>query len=137
MKKATPSADVRSHHRLLKFEPYRAPLLPRKLFYKRVGHTGLWACAALTAALGIGVIGYKFTEHMSWIDAFANAAMILSGMGPVSSLQTNVGKFFAGCYALFSGLAFITIAGFLLSPFVHRMFHKFHLTEEDPKEQMK
>jgi len=40
--------------------------------------------------------GYHWLEGMAWIDAFANAAMILSGMGP---LQTWGGKLFAGLYA--------------------------------------
>ena len=48
--------------------------------------------------------GYHFIENLGWVDAFENAAMILSGMGPVATLQTDAGKIFAGCYALFSGL---------------------------------
>jgi hypothetical protein len=60
------------------------------------------------------MVGYRAFEPMSWVDAFVNAAMILSGMGPVSSLQTDGGKIFAGCYALFSGLAFITSIGIFL-----------------------
>ena len=68
---------------------------------------------------------------MSWLDAFTNAAMILSGMGPVATLQTSGGKFFAGCYALFSGLAFITLAGVILGPFVHRAVHRFHLADDE------
>ena len=35
--------------------------------------------------------------------AFSNAAMILSGMGPLA--QPPGGKVFAGLYALYSGLA--------------------------------
>jgi hypothetical protein len=81
-------------------------------------------------ALGIGMLGYHSFEPMSWVDAFVNAAMILSGMGPVSILQTNAGKIFAGCYALFSGLAFITILGIIFVPGIHRFLHKFHMEEE-------
>src|SRR6185295_11770860 len=62
-------------------------------------------------SLYIGMIGYHLFEHMSWIDAFFNASMILSGMGPLSPLTTWGGKLFAGCYALFSGLAFIVLIG--------------------------
>src|ERR1035441_9043933 len=75
------------------------------------------ACIGLLViafALGIGMVGYRAFEPMSWVDAFVNAAMILSGMGPVSSLQTDGGKIFAGCYALFSGLAFLTSLGIIL-----------------------
>ena len=73
--------------------------------------------------------GYRYFEPMSWVDAFVNAAMILSGMGPVSSLQTDGGKIFAGCYALFSGLAFITSHRDFFAPVFHRFLHKFHLEE--------
>lgn len=80
----------------------------------------------MLAALGLGVAGYHFTEHMPWIDALVNAAMILGGMGPVDSLHTTSGKLFASFYALFSGLVFITTAGILLAPAMHRMMHRFH-----------
>ena len=78
-------------------------------------------------SLGIGMIGYSHFENMSWVDAYVNATMILSGMGPVATLQTNAGKIFAGCYALFSGLMFITVTGVILAPVAHRALHKFHL----------
>jgi hypothetical protein len=56
-------------------------------------------------------------------------------MGPLAELKTGAGKIFAGCYALFSGLAFITVAGFVLSPFVHRLFHRFLLVDETDDEK--
>jgi len=86
-------------------------------------------------ALGLGMVGYRTCEGMSWVDAFVNAAMILSGMGPVSSLQTTGGKIFAGCYALFSGLAFIAILGIIFAPVFHRFLHRFH--EEEAKHAAK
>ena len=67
---------------------------------------------ALSAAFSLGIVGatvlvgmagYHFTERMSWLDAFANASMIASGMGPLAPLQTVGGKLFAGFYALFCG----------------------------------
>jgi hypothetical protein len=85
-------------------------------------------------ALGIGMTGYHFFEKLPWIDAFVNAAMILSGMGPVATLQTDGGKIFAGCYALFSGLALIAILGIIFAPVVHRSLHKFHLEDRRPLE---
>ncbi len=117
-------------HRLVYFEHSTAPLLPRHLFILRVLRTSLLGFGLLAAGLGIGMIGYRVTEKMTWVDAFANASLILSGRGPVSTLQTREGKLFAGCYALFSGLAFITVTGLILSPFVHRIFHKFHLVDK-------
>ncbi len=74
-----------------------------------------------------GVLGYHFLESMSWIDAFVNAAMILSGMGPIGELRTPQGKFFAGCYALYSGLVLILVTGLILAPIVNFVLHRFHL----------
>jgi hypothetical protein len=74
-----------------------------------------------------GVAGYHFLEQMSWIDAFANASMILSGMGPVTELRTSEGKLFAGCYALYSGLVLILVTGLILAPIVNFVLHRFHL----------
>jgi hypothetical protein len=115
---------------VLNFENRHAPLLPRRQFYRRAAISALVGTGCLAVALALGMVGYRATEHMSWLDAFANASMILSGMGPVSTLQTKAGKLFAGCYALFSGLAFITLAGVILAPFVHRAVHRFHLADD-------
>jgi hypothetical protein len=109
------------------FEHRSSPLLPRQAFYRRVAICFLSSQLLVAVALGIGMAGYHFFEQMGWVDAFENAAMILSGMGPVSMLQTEAGKIFAGCYALFSGLLLITVTGIVLAPVVHRALHKFHL----------
>jgi hypothetical protein len=109
------------------FEHRSSPLLPRQAFYRRVAICFLLSQILVAIALGLGMAGYHFTEKMGWVDAFENAAMILSGMGPVSTLQTEAGKIFAGCYALFSGLMFITVTGIVLAPVAHRALHKFHL----------
>lgn len=87
---------------------------------------GLWLL--LTAGgLAIGIAGYAYFEGMSLVDAFVNAAMILSGMGPVGELKTTGGKLFAGLYAIFSGLVIIIATGFVLAPIFHRVLHRFHV----------
>jgi hypothetical protein len=111
------------------FEHRSKPLLPRRQFYARMARSAAVALLVIAVALGIGMVGYRAFEPMSWVDAFVNAAMILSGMGPVSSLQTDGGKIFAGCYALFSGLAFLTSLGIIFVPAFHRFLHKFHQEE--------
>ncbi len=118
------------------FEHRSKPLLPRRQFFARLARSAALALLIVVVALGIGMIGYRAFEPMSWVDAFVNAAMILSGMGPVSSLQTDAGKIFAGCYALFSGLAFLTSIGIFIAPAFHRFLHKFH-AEESKREQAK
>src|SRR5215472_2971268 len=109
------------------FEHRKEALLPRRVFYRRVARGFAIASVLIGFALGIGMIGYHLLESLNWVDAFANAAMILSGMGPLAPLQTTAGKIFAGCYALFSGLAFLTSVGVFFAPIFHRLLHKFHL----------
>ena len=77
----------------------------------------------------MGVAGYHFFAQLGWIDSLLNASMILGGMGPVDPLQNNAAKIFASFYALFSGLAFISIMSVLVAPFAHRMLHRFHAEE--------
>ena len=113
------------------YEHRLKPLLPRRQFYGRVVRHLCAGAGLVAGALGMGMIGYHVFEGMGWIDAFSNAAMILSGMGPLGELHTPAGKIFAGCYALFSGLAFVVVAGVALAPVIHRFFHKFHLEEQD------
>ena len=116
------------------FEHRKAPLLPRRAFYVRLARSAGVGFLIVLVSLSIGMMGYNFFEGLPWIDAFANAAMILSGMGPLTALQTSSGKLFAGCYALFSGLAFLIIMGLVFAPVVHRFLHKFHLELDSDKQ---
>ena len=117
------------------FEHHTRHLLPRREYYRRVVHHATLGIMVIAVSLGIGMIGYHTFEKLPWIDAFVNAAMILSGMGPVATLQTDGGKFFAGCYALFSGIALITILGIIFAPVIHRFLHKFHLEDKELDEK--
>ena len=112
------------------FEHHTKPLLPRKVYYQRVARHAVLGIMVIMVSLGLGMIGYHVFEKLPWIDAFVNAAMILSGMGPVAPIQTDAGKIFAGCYALFSGLTLVAILGIIFAPVVHRFLHKFHLEDE-------
>lgn len=91
---------------------------------------GLWL-AITVVGLAIGVAGYAGFEGMSLTDAFLNAAMILSGMGPATPLKTEPGKVFAGFYAIFSGLVIVIATGFVLAPIFHRVLHKFHVESRE------
>jgi len=111
------------------YEHRSHPLLPWPKFLRRVVRHVSLALVAVAVALGIGVFGYHFIAHLSWIDSLLNASMILGGMGPVDPLQSSVAKLFASFYALFSGLAFIGIASLMIAPFAHRLLHRVHLEE--------
>lgn len=118
--------------RLLVYETRCEPLLSRAAFVRRLGGNLLTAAILIALSLLAGMWGYHHFESMPWIDAFLNASMILSGMGPMGELNTWGGKCFAGWYALYSGLALILVSGLILAPILHRLLHRFHLdTEED------
>ena len=85
----------------------------------------------LSGSLGVGTIGYHGLGNISWLDAFLNASMILTGMGPVDKMETAGGKLFSALYAIFSGVAFLTFVGVLFVPVYHRFLHKFHLDIKD------
>jgi len=113
----------------LQFEHRTHKIAPRKIFARRMAAAvGLWLLLAF-GGLIVGMAGYMWTEGMPLVDAYVNAAMILSGMGPVSEMKTSAGKIFAGSYAIFSGLVLVIGAGFVLAPVFHRVLHRFHVEQ--------
>lgn len=82
--------------------------------------------AILGFSLMIGMLGYVTLARMTWVDAFLNTAMLLGGMGPVGDLPNDRSKIFAGIYALYAGVVFITSAAVLAAPVIHRILHKLH-----------
>jgi TRAP-type C4-dicarboxylate transport system permease small subunit len=119
--------------KLFNYEKRHQPLASRDVFYNRLSLNALWALATVTVSLAIGSAGYAFFEGMTLLDAFTNAAMILSGMGPFGPLHTAGGKLFASFYAIASGLLLFAIAGLLLAPIYHRILHRFHVDESDDR----
>jgi len=112
------------------YEHRSEPLLPQKLFFRRLFKHSVWALLIILISLGFGMAGYHFIERLSWVDAILNAAMILGGMGPVSELHTNSGKIFASLYALYSGIAFLVITGIIFAPVAHRFLHHLHMDDD-------
>lgn len=119
------------------FEHRTKPLLPRKVFVLRVLRSLALALGIIGVSLGLGIVGYHFCAGLSWMDALLNAAMILTGMGPVNELHTVGAKLFASFYALFSGVVFITAVALLLAPVFHRFLHKFHLESDSRDDDLK
>lgn len=113
------------------YEPHHAPPLPFGRFALRMVVHACMALVLITISLFVGMIGYQHYEHMSWLDAFLNSAMLLGGMGPVKTEGlSEPGKLFAGIYALYAGLVFIAVMSIMLAPVVHRVLHRFHWAEE-------
>jgi hypothetical protein len=90
---------------------------------------GTVAFVILIGSLVVGIGGYWLFAGMAPLDGFLNAAMLLSGMGPVGELQTPAAKIFAGCYALYAGIVFVGLAGYIMAPVLHHFVAKFRLED--------
>ncbi len=87
----------------------------------------------LAASLGVGMLGFHWTvEGMTWTGAFYNASMILTGMGPaLGDSPSEAAMLFAGWYALFSAIAFLTTVGVAAAPLAHRFLHLLHFDGDE------
>ena len=112
------------------FEHKSQPLIPARAFAMRLARSLAVALALVLLSLLAGMLGYHRIEHLGWLDAFLNAAMLLGGMGPVALPVSDAGKLFAGVYALYCGLVVILVAGIMLTPVAHRVMHSLHLEED-------
>jgi hypothetical protein len=106
---------------------------PRSRFIRQLARNAAIALSVIGGGLLIGMTGYHSFGAMNWQEAFYYASMILSGEGPppdpttLTALALAHLHLFAGFYALFSGVTFITTIGVLLAPALHRFLHRFHL----------
>jgi hypothetical protein len=116
------------------FEHHKESLLPRTEFIKRIIRYTALSIGIIAISLLLGILGYHYFGGLSWIDSLVNASMLLGGMGPVNTLQTNAGKLFASFYALFSGMILLVAVSVLIAPIFHRFLHHFHLEIEDKEE---
>jgi hypothetical protein len=116
---------------LFQFESRHQPLISQSAFMRRLARNARWGLGFIVVGLIIGMGGYIAFEGMGIVDAFVNAAMILSTMAPLQPLTTTPGKIFAGLYALVSGVFIFATAGIMLAPLFHRMMHSFHLQDDE------
>ena len=59
------------------------------------------------------------------------ACMILTGMGPVVEMANPEAKLFSSFYALYSGVAFLSITAVFFAPIIHRLLHILHVEEDN------
>ncbi|MDZ4823909.1 MAG: hypothetical protein SH856_10660 [Flavobacteriales bacterium] len=111
------------------FERKTEKIIPKQKFIKRQLRFSLYAFGILAFSLIIGILGYMYTEDLPFLDGLLNASMILTGMGPVDDMSNNSSKLFASLYALYSGVAFLSVIGIFIAPIIHRFMHKVHLED--------
>ncbi|MBS3914217.1 MAG: hypothetical protein KG003_06935 [Bacteroidetes bacterium] len=108
----------------LKFEHRSVAVAGRKKFLRRVLWYAITGFLFIISSLFLGALGYRILENISWVDAFYNASMILTGMGPAIELHTDKSKIFVTLYSIYSGVTFLTAVGVMLAPLFHRVLHK-------------
>ena len=59
------------------------------------------------------------------------SCMILTGMGPVAEMTSESAKLFSSFYALYSGIAFLSITAVFLAPIIHRLLHILQVERDD------
>ncbi|HCN73713.1 MAG TPA: hypothetical protein DIS96_19215 [Pusillimonas sp.] len=112
------------------YESKNQPLLPVRLFTRRLLlHIGC-AILIMAATVLVGVVANVWLEAVSWHDALLNAALAIAGMGFYLMPESVGGKVFFAAYGLFVGLVFVTTLGIILAPVAHRILHKFHLDDD-------
>ncbi len=111
---------------MFRFERRHEKLASPAVFIGRVLRAVIAASVFVGVSLVGGIVGYMYFAHLTPVDAFLNASMILGGMGPVSPLDTDEAKIFAGVYALYAGLLLVAVSGIVLAPVFHRVLHALH-----------
>ena len=112
-------------------EPGPTPAVRLAALLQRFARSALLGAALIALSLLAGRAGYHYFEGLLWLDAFSNAAMILSGMGPLAQPQTPGGQVFAGLYALYRGRAVVLITGITFAPLIHAFLYRLHLETQD------
>ncbi|WP_162426709.1 hypothetical protein [Pontibacter pudoricolor] len=121
----------------MKLESRNQKVLPLPRFLFRLGRYGMFALVLILFSVLLGTIGYHHFGKISWLDSFHMACMILTGMGPVVEMSTPPAKIFSSIYALYSGVAFLSISAVFFAPIIHRLLHILHVEQDDNENRRK
>lgn len=109
------------------FERRHQPLASRALFAARMARFVAAAVALDGLFVLIGAVGYHCLEGLGWLDATLNAALVITGNGPLYEIHSPGAKVFMIFHALLGCIAYVVVAAVLLAPLFHRLMHAFHL----------
>lgn len=115
----------------MKLENRKQKVTPFPHFLFRLGRYGLFTLILIMFSVLLGTIGYHHFGRISWLDSFHMACMILTGMGPVAEMTSPAAKIFSSIYALYSGVAFLSITAVFFAPIIHRLLHILHVEQDD------
>ena len=107
----------------MKLERKGHRVAPFQKFLKRVLRYSMFSILLIAFSLTIGILGYQHFAGLKMIDSFYMSSMILTGMGPVTEMKDDISKLFSSFYALYSGVAFLSITAVFFAPIIHRILH--------------
>lgn len=111
-------------------EHRKQKVVPVKRFIVRIFRYASFAFLLVMFSLGIGMTGYHIFGELNWLDSFHMSSMILTGMGPVAEMKTENAKLFSSFFALYSGVAFLSITAVFFAPVIHRILHILQVEDE-------
>jgi hypothetical protein len=115
----------------MRFEHRKQKVAPLRQFLVRMGRYLLFSGILILFSVSIGTMGYHFIAELRWLDSFHMACMILTGMGPVADMKSDGAKIFSSLFALYSGVAFLSITAVFFAPIVHRLLHILQVEDND------
>ena len=83
---------------------------------------GLYSVLLIAAVMGAGTVGMHNLEGLSYLDAFYFMSMVATAQGSAMTPATPAGKLFAAFMAFLSIGTVVTAMGFLLGPFLGRLW---------------
>lgn len=114
-----------------RFERRDQPLISLARFMLRMAAFGAAAIVFDMLLIVVGAVGFHRLEHTGWLSSALNAAMILTGNGPLHHAASPASELFQMLYAVIGGIGFVVVATVILAPVVHRVLHMFHLGVQD------
>lgn len=118
----------------MKLEHRKQKVATLPTFFRRLGRYTLFTAFLIGFSLGIGTFGYYYLGRLSWLDSFYMSSMILTGMGPIANMDSDKAKLFSAFYALYSGVAFLSITAVFFAPIIHRVLHILQVEANDDNE---
>lgn len=114
----------------MKLEHKKQKVLTISKFFRRILKYFYFTSFLVFFSLSIGIFGYSYFGNLAFIDSLHMSSMILTGMGPVVEMKTEEAKLFSSFYALYSGVAFLSITAVFFAPIIHRLLHILHVEDD-------
>lgn len=117
----------------MKLEHRKQKVVPFPQFLIRLSRYAFFAVILIIFSVLVGTIGYHTFGQLRWLDSFHMSCMILTGMGPVEVMKSAGAKVFSSFFALYSGVAFLSITAVFFAPIVHRILHILQVERDNDK----